>query len=50
MPSEPRIFDPEGGFPDPTTLRDWQGAGVIVDALQVVRDGNQVHVYMYSTA
>ncbi len=33
VPSEPRIFDPEAGFPDPPTLREWQGAGVIVDAL-----------------
>jgi len=33
LPSEQRIFDPEAGFPDPPTLREWQGAGVIVDAL-----------------
>ncbi|WP_283816403.1 trypsin-like peptidase domain-containing protein [Bradyrhizobium liaoningense] len=33
VPSESRIFDPEAGFPDPPTLREWQGAGVIVDAL-----------------
>jgi S1-C subfamily serine protease len=33
VPSEPRIFDPEAGFPDPPTPREWQGAGVIVDAL-----------------
>ncbi|MBR0764849.1 S1C family serine protease [Bradyrhizobium japonicum] len=33
VPSEPRIFDPEAGFPDPPTLREWQGAGVVVDAL-----------------
>jgi S1-C subfamily serine protease len=33
VPSELRIFDPEAGFPDPPTLREWQGAGVIVDAL-----------------
>lgn len=33
VPSEPRIFDPEAGFPDPPTLREWQGAGVILDAL-----------------
>jgi S1-C subfamily serine protease len=32
VPSEPRIFDPEAGFPDPPTLQEWQGAGVIVDA------------------
>ncbi|WP_354181571.1 trypsin-like peptidase domain-containing protein [Bradyrhizobium sp. LA6.1] len=33
VPSEPRIFDPEAGFPDPPTPREWQGAGVIVDAM-----------------
>lgn len=33
VPPEPRIIDPEAGFPDPPTLREWQGAGVIVDAL-----------------
>ena len=33
VPSESRIFDPEAGFPDPPLLREWQGAGVIVDAL-----------------
>lgn len=33
MPSEPQIFNPEGGFPDPPILREWQGAGVVVDAL-----------------
>jgi serine protease Do/serine protease DegQ len=33
VPSEPRILDPEAGFPDPPSLREWQGAGVIVDAL-----------------
>ncbi|MCG2626491.1 trypsin-like peptidase domain-containing protein [Bradyrhizobium sp. WYCCWR 13023] len=33
LPSEPRIFDPEAGFPDPPTPREWQGAGVVVDAL-----------------
>ena len=33
VPSEPRICDPEAGFPDPPTLREWQGAGVVVDAL-----------------
>ncbi|QHP71284.1 trypsin-like serine protease [Bradyrhizobium sp. LCT2] len=33
VPSEPRVFDPEAGFPDPPTLREWQGAGVVVDAL-----------------
>lgn len=33
VPSEPRIFDPEAGFPDAPTLREWQGAGVVVDAL-----------------
>ena len=33
VPSEPRIFDPEAGFPDPPTLREWQGSGVVVDAL-----------------
>ena len=31
--SESRIFDPEAGLPDPPLLREWQGAGVIVDAL-----------------
>jgi len=33
LPSEPRIFDPEAGFPGPPAQREWQGAGVIVDAL-----------------
>lgn len=33
VPSERRIFDPEAVFPDPQTPREWQGAGVIVDAL-----------------
>ena len=33
VPSEPRIFNPEAGFPDPPTPREWQGAGVIVDAM-----------------
>lgn len=33
VPSEPQIFDPEGGFPDPPALREWQGSGVVVDAL-----------------
>ena len=32
MPPDPPIADPEAGFPDPPTLREWQGAGVIVDA------------------
>ncbi|MHC2578688.1 S1-C subfamily serine protease [Bradyrhizobium diazoefficiens] len=31
--SEPRVFDPEAGFPDPPSPREWQGAGVVVDAL-----------------
>ncbi|MBW7973837.1 trypsin-like peptidase domain-containing protein [Bradyrhizobium sp. BR 10289] len=33
VPSEPRIFDPEAGFPDSPGLRERQGAGVVVDAL-----------------
>jgi serine protease Do/serine protease DegQ len=33
VPSEPRIFDPEAGFPDPPQLREWQGSGVVVDAM-----------------
>ncbi|WP_271594729.1 trypsin-like peptidase domain-containing protein [Bradyrhizobium sp. CCBAU 65884] len=33
VPPESRIFDREAGFPDPPSLREWQGAGVIVDAL-----------------
>ncbi|MBR0848527.1 trypsin-like peptidase domain-containing protein [Bradyrhizobium diazoefficiens] len=32
VPSDPLVFDRDSGFPDPPTLREWQGAGVIVDA------------------
>ncbi|MBR0758935.1 S1C family serine protease [Bradyrhizobium japonicum] len=31
--SKSRIFDPEAGFIDPPTRQEWQGAGIIVDAL-----------------
>ncbi|MEY9233762.1 S1-C subfamily serine protease [Bradyrhizobium japonicum] len=31
--SKSRIFDPEAGFTDPPTRQEWQGAGIIVDAL-----------------
>ncbi len=33
VPSEARVFDPEAGIPEPPQLREWQGSGVIVDAL-----------------
>jgi S1-C subfamily serine protease len=32
VPPGPRIIDRDAGFPDPPTLREWQGAGIIVDA------------------
>lgn len=33
VPSEPRILDPEAGFPDPPSTWERQGTGVIVDAM-----------------
>lgn len=48
VPSEPRIFDPEAGLPDPPTPREWQGAGVVVGEVGFIVTAN--HLVANATA